>query len=1711
VFREAADQPLFTRLARNALDAVSEPWRFVSATVAGSLALNDEHQKQLKLIMASAQQVERLLKDVGPANVDCTQLSREEGDALLLHFEDVDVLRALNIHETTDKFRVRIAVHTYVDDGSFTALPTMFDRLVIRLRDRSAYTRFENADGFNRLVNKLSWDAVIEIALAQPEPTEWWSAILTAIGKIGNPRSDLSDRIRATAWLPLANGSPVKPTDLLHIPGTDVELDRLPPGILGDLVPLLRLREDVRNQEGFDTFKKTLLPKPEDALRTLAALLQHDTAWSTGLSDEWTAERVADWMNALDRVSEQALPIARLVNALNAEDSIREFIPDFLKRVGGQLSEAAYAAILKHLATAHGNDKDQTVFLRYLEAIDGNGAEFAQVVLKNDGVLLLSAAGEWKPPKDLAPPTEGLSDFDVIARTWADSLPTVVKECRQRGVPPRQRHIEENLDTWQEMASQVRRFFQPWRQHLPSPEPIGAFLMLFSSPQPMSHLATEFFQSHSETDIRRWLEEHYSGIFNRLAHEFQHPIPHIEVESTRTTRVHSLIGNSFEARREDNPRTLVLGGDPCLEQGAAIMVNGVLQAGPRRRVLRLLPVVPFHHAIPDAVEMLRKAAEQVIAQTILERVDLKPLFDRISQAGQVEVQVAQSLVVESALGLLRQIGGHSHVGIRAALNQWDEARREEATAELLGLRHQQRAQQKRREAQRQIQDLLKDDASAHTALLEKVREKMQRYQYDASSVPFELWQNADDAISELQQLSGSVTEAKEIGFVVAITERDVAFAHFGRLINECRVPNGANLEDLGFGRDLEKMVVQSISDKAEVAEQGRTSLTGKFGLGFKSVFLVTEAPEVLSGSVDFVIRGGIYPVRLDEPQRITLENTLKEIQAKNWRRGTAVRLPNRVDKGVQSDQTLKLFRELAPLLVVFSRQLKRVRLCSLGREEVEIRWRPQSLAAGIPIEDAACGRLEKFDDGEAHHALVFSRAVDRDRIQFLLGLDENGFSPLPPTVPVFWVTAPTRATPGYGFAANGPFEPDVGRVQLALQSERNKRLAGELATTIAARLSTLFKLASGDWASFSSNLSLTTATTADSFWTSLWQVLGCHFANTWRKDDGNPVARLAWRILWECQADGLQSFYRNCAALPTGLSGDYRTLTRLRDLCHLAAGALDRVQVFEIASRWPAFREKVRVGSICSHSQIASRLEALGVEVDAAKCVRLMDALEWELNPEHRVDPELADRLGQLITPEFLKRLREGDSSDRDEHEHGTLSELLGKVQFQATDGLWQKATELVVVGGDGVETDEKLRAAFAPRECCLHPAYIGAALAFFFACRPRLEANVEAMMNWVLQAKSEPTRIAALHYLLKGELKERLAEELRRHRDDSNWLWQLQAELSTWFEAAFPSEEERQEILAHRLRLFEEQLRLWTQMQQETGQAEAPREPWTVRQLWLWWEQQGKPIGDYVLEGEANWPLFHDGNVLGEDQRKAELKRLLLSPIETEGKTLWYRLFGYACLVSAGRHMTELRRFWLERLKPADFWHQTAQGDFSERTRKMFEQAVTAEFTNMAAGGEQAYFWRRIFYDVRKMHGMVANDFPAVLLELVSQGRGEHLRQFLRTGHLPGPDQRRWIGTFGQSADTPLGFIIRELARIGVIPVEAVRPYAFYACRPVLRALVKIGWIANTDSGFSGEEWLTKLQEDPEHGPMLLPDYDIPLLHMGITHRGDKIPMRPS
>jgi hypothetical protein len=210
---------------------------------------------------------------------------------------------------------------------------------------------------------------------------------------------------------------------------------------------------------------------------------------------------------------------------------------------------------------------------------------------------------------------------------------------------------------------------------------------------------------------------------------------------------------------------------------------------------------------------------------------------------------------------------------------------------------------------------------------------------------------------------------------------------------------------------------------------------------------------------------------------------------------------------------------------------------------------------------------------------------------------------------------------------------------------------------------------------------------------------------------------------------------------------------------------------------------------------------------------------------------------------------------------------------------------------------------------------------------------------------------------------------------------------------------------------------------------------------------------------------------------------------------------------MAAGRRMSEVRSFWQTELDGNQFWERTSVKSFSQGTDAMFAEVTTRPFTNLIASGENAYFWRRVFYDIRKIHRLVWEDhFPATLLELVKVGRAADLLNLLKNGYLPG--QTPWKGVFGQSAGSPLFFIVRELCRLGIIPLNPeVQRLSFFVSTPARRAMERIGWI-NPDAGnrvdFESLSWLSdtlyrRIAADNTYGPRLLPYFDIPLMHLGL------------
>lgn len=203
-------------------------------------------------------------------------------------------------------------------------------------------------------------------------------------------------------------------------------------------------------------------------------------------------------------------------------------------------------------------------------------------------------------------------------------------------------------------------------------------------------------------------------------------------------------------------------------------------------------------------------------------------------------------------------------------------------------------------------------------MLQAVRDKIRQFGYKLTNIPFEIFQNADDALVELEMMAqGHSLLPDRFKFIIEIEGNTITMMHWGRPIN-CFVHPDYPLHDYrenGFGQDLEKMLSFNYSDK----RNDDHNLTGKFGLGFKSVHLICKEPLVFSDRIAFRIVGGLLPSRLgngniaiqtrQDRLRDGLEQKLQQ-QNQNIFDGTAISLKIDPSLNISPDYTVQEFERL---------------------------------------------------------------------------------------------------------------------------------------------------------------------------------------------------------------------------------------------------------------------------------------------------------------------------------------------------------------------------------------------------------------------------------------------------------------------------------------------------------------------------------------------------------------------------------------------------------------------------------------------------------------------------------------------------------------------------------------------------------------------------------------------------------------------------------
>ena len=304
------------------------------------------------------------------------------------------------------------------------------------------------------------------------------------------------------------------------------------------------------------------------------------------------------------------------------------------------------------------------------------------------------------------------------------------------------------------------------------------------------------------------------------------------------------------------------------------------------------------------------------------------------------------------------------------------------------------------------------------------------YGYDEFSVFAELMQNAEDAYSQGEQLGMGTRDPFEVVY------RYLEDGRGGRVLevdHRGRPFNHGSRHDPNFGRDVEGVLRSAGSFKQHVGEgaaaQAGTSAIGRFGLGFKSVYLLTDCPEIHSGAWHFAIKAGCLPEEL--PRLADLPNDK-----------TRLRLPLRSDVKVL-DRAEKLLD-----LVPFLRMVTDVQFQPLGAGPATIQVEANVIlkAESVTVEEVTIALKGIAREGLVRLLRCRSRGHEG---QLALVLNDAG-------IPVRWheafehdvyVALPLKAKLSCGVAVSHRFEVQSGRTHLvdpAKNAQRMDEVAGLL-------------------------------------------------------------------------------------------------------------------------------------------------------------------------------------------------------------------------------------------------------------------------------------------------------------------------------------------------------------------------------------------------------------------------------------------------------------------------------------------------------------------------------------------------------------------------------------------------------------------------------------------------------------------------------------------
>ena len=734
---------------------------------------------------------------------------------------------------------------------------------------------------------------------------------------------------------------------------------------------------------------------------------------------------------------------------------------------------------------------------------------------------------------------------------------------------------------------------------------------------------------------------------------------------------------------------------------------------------------------------------------------------------------------------------------------------------------------------KELWDIAQDKNEIYKALLEKI----QNYGYREEGVLLELIQNADDALRER-------SEPKKRSVTITLHNRILSFSHYGRPINE------KNEGEASANNDLYSMLMLNRSEKEY------HSATGKLGLGFKSVFLLSEQPVIQSKALCFSIKNGMFPqeekMRLDQDDEITL-----------------FRLP--IKREIPDEEIKqRIFSRIsasAALIPVFAHEIREFVININGDEE--------TFAYNPDTSDRGQGWIADYNA----HVLVFS--APETGIQLAIRLDEyRRPTRFPDTMPPLWHTLPTVSGLDWrlGYAINGPFSLNAGRSNIAPIKKDFDNLEA-FGVFLGESLCNYAQFVKKNYPD---------AIAAHNH--ALWMVLS--------RGLESPEDSLQGKIVRSLHADGRGlSCWLTQQSVPCGIPEEWAwPLEGIPPKWHTCSFPSDNARQ-NFSQTVQQLHKEHFTGSLARFAYVPSeqkaRLEALGFPVEHMKTADFFAEFFARLVPDKRLTPHLLSCLRQIR--EELPR-----------------QDFPFRVRTQA--GTWEDIQQVLLPPNTPCELssdfrEEQRRAAFAPPHALLSEEYVSDRedAEIYRRLRNGHTVTSDILQGWITELESPEQRIHALRYLQEGELGHELLISFRS--EQQGWIRDFSL-VSELLDSMPESEEAHKHIL---MDLFPDAFSLRTdkeidEYESEEGEeyeedtpvlAISNRSQWEAM-LDFWDKNKILIIDEYIYK---TWPdQFRD-------------QALLKERLEKNDRCAWLVLLLLGYLQSIGRSKPEMHRTFVQEL----------------------------------------------------------------------------------------------------------------------------------------------------------------------------------------------------